>query len=177
MLMSDAGGNGPASAVTLTFDDAAPGITETGPLVSGVFGPRDYGGVPPDEFLAPAPAEPYLTALSAFEGVNPNGVWSLYVVDDLEDDEGAIADGWRLDLFRSQVTCCDSSPRLFIARSGANILMRWPAAATNYTLEAKSSLNPAMTWSSVSNPVMTANGTNSVNVPASGGNRFFRLRQ
>ncbi|HEU0010578.1 MAG TPA: sialidase family protein [Verrucomicrobiae bacterium] len=177
MLMSDAGGTGSVFGVTLTFDDAAPGIPDDGPLTSGVFGPRDYGGVPPDEFPAPAPAEPYPTALAAFKGVNPNGVWSLYVVDDLEDDEGVIAGGWSLDLFRSQVTCCSSSPRLVIARSGANVLIRWPAAATNYALEAKSSLNPAMTWSSVSSPVMTANGTNSVSVPISSGNRFFRLRQ
>lgn len=177
MLMSDAGGNGPVSDVTLTFDDAAPGIPDTGPLTSGVFGPRDYGGLPPDEFPAPAPAEPYPTALAAFKGVNPNGVWSLYVVDDLEHDEGVIAGGWSLELFRSQVTCCDLSPRLFMARSGANVLMRWPASATNYALEAKSSLNPAMTWSPVSNPVMTANGTNSVSVPIASGNRFFRLRR
>ena len=177
MLMSDAGGEGPVSAVTLTFDDGAPGITEVGPLTSGVFGPRDYGGLPPDEFPAPAPLEPYPTALAAFEGVNPNGVWSLYVVDDLKDDDGVIAGGWSLNLFSPQVTCCDSSPRLFIARSGANVLIRWPAAATNYALEAKPSLNPATTWSSVSNPVMTANGTNSVSVPITAGNRFFRLRR
>jgi hypothetical protein len=43
--------------------------------------------------------------------------------------------------------------------------------------EAKASLNPATTWSSVSNPVMTANGTNSVSVPIASGNRFFRLRR
>jgi subtilisin-like proprotein convertase family protein len=177
MLMSDAGGTGAVSNVTLTFDDVAPGIPDTSPLVSGVFGPRDYGGLPPDEFLSPAPAEPYPTALAAFEGVDPNGVWRLYVVDDLEDDEGVIAGGWRLDLFSSQATCCSSSPRMYIARSGANIQIRWPAAATNFALEAKPSLNPSTTWSSVPEPVMTSNGTNSVSVPISSGNRFFRLRR
>src|SRR5262249_31571374 len=152
MLMSDAGGDGPASGVTLTFDDAAPGIPEAGPLVSGVFGPRDYGGVPPDEFVSPAPLEPYPTALATFNGGNPNGVWNLYVVDDSSSDQGLIAGGWSLGLFTSQADCCSSSPRLSLARSGANVLLRWPAAATNYVLEAKPSLAPATTWSSVPNP-------------------------
>lgn len=177
MLMSDAGGTGTVSSVTLTFDDAAPGIPDSGPLTSGVFGPRDYGGVPPDEFPAPAPLGPFPTALDAFNGVNPNGVWNLYVVDDLKGDVGRIAGGWSLNLFSSQATCCSSSPRLLIARSGANVLIRWPAAATNFTLEAKPSLNPGATWSSVPNSVVTANGTNAVTVPISGGNRFFRLRR
>lgn len=177
MLMSDAGGNGPVSSVTLTFDDAAPPIPDAGPLTSGVFGPRDYGGLPPDEFPAPVPIGPFPTALAAFNGVNPNGVWSLYVVDDLGGDQGRIAGGWSLNLFSSQATCCSSSPRLLIARSGANVLLRWPAAATNFTLEAKASLNPGTTWSSVPNQVMTANGTNSVSVPITTGNRFFRLRR
>lgn|GEM_PF-967881 len=175
ILMSDAGGTGTVSNVTLTFDDGAPGIPESGPLASGVFGPRNYGTVPPDEFPAPAATEPYPADLAAFKGVYPNGTWSLYVVDDLKNDTGVIAEGWNLNFFSSQATCCSSSPRLSVVRSGANVLLRWPAAATNFVPEAKASLNPATTWSSVSNPVMTANGTNSVSVPIASGNRFFRL--
>jgi uncharacterized repeat protein (TIGR01451 family) len=36
--------------------------------------------------------------LAAFNGVNPNGVWSLYVVDDSSSDNGTIAGGWSLNI-------------------------------------------------------------------------------
>ena len=59
-----------------------------------------------DTFPAPAPAGPYLTPApagtdsltSAFTGLNPNGTWSLYVVDDAGGDVGTFAGGWELKI-------------------------------------------------------------------------------
>ena len=48
---------------------------------------------------SPAPAGPYGTSLSALNGVDPNGVWSLYVSDDTRLESGAISNGWSLELF------------------------------------------------------------------------------
>jgi len=36
--------------------------------------------------------------LSVFNGTNPNGTWSLFVVDDLLGDAGVISNGWRLSI-------------------------------------------------------------------------------
>ncbi|MFN8004909.1 MAG: proprotein convertase P-domain protein, partial [Acidobacteriota bacterium] len=83
LLMSDAGGTATMSNATLTFDDSALAVSETGPLTTGTYAPANYGGVA-DSFPSPAPAGPYADPprLSAFNGMSPNGTWALYVVDD-----------------------------------------------------------------------------------------------
>jgi subtilisin-like proprotein convertase family protein len=98
ILMSDVGGSPDAVNVTLTLDDAAAlSLPDSGPLVSGTFKPTNVG-ITADTFPAPAPAGPYGTALSAFNVTNPNGTWSLYVVDDSLGDIGSIAGGWCLTI-------------------------------------------------------------------------------
>src|SRR6185369_10209742 len=52
---------------------------------------------PSDNMPEPAPLGPYKTSLSAFNGTDANGTWSLYVVDDALMDTGRIA-GWSLIL-------------------------------------------------------------------------------
>jgi hypothetical protein len=95
VLFSDAGG-GSATDVTLIFDDgaAAPMAANAFPVVSGTFQPTNWtagnspcvsqiGNEPdPDVFPSPAPAGPYGSALSIFNGDDPNGTWSLYAVMD-----------------------------------------------------------------------------------------------
>jgi hypothetical protein len=104
ILMSDAGGIAGATGVTLTLDDAAAGnIPDGGPLVTGSFRPTDFGTgdtfpgqLPP--YPDPAPAG-LATLASAFNGAEPNGVWSLYVVDDgTLGGGGNIMSGWSLDI-------------------------------------------------------------------------------
>jgi hypothetical protein len=109
-LMSDAGDTSAATrTLELTFDDSAtqmPCLDSTGFLGSGTWAPTDdpLTGLNdcsdpnrPDEFAAPAPAGPWGAKLSAFDGVDPNGTWSLYVTDDSSGDSGSLA-GWSLDL-------------------------------------------------------------------------------
>jgi uncharacterized repeat protein (TIGR01451 family)/uncharacterized delta-60 repeat protein len=97
MLMSDAGGFTGISNLTLTFDDNAPSeIPDNAMLVSGTYRPANHATAG-DPFPAPAPAGPYPTRpLADFNGINPNGVWSLYVLDDERGDAGAINGGWSL---------------------------------------------------------------------------------
>lgn len=98
LLMSDAGGqpgnSAGVNAINVTFDDAAALIANEGPMVSGSYHPSDYE--PGDVFPATAPAGPYGTNLSAFIGGNPNGSWSLYIVDDTSGDSGLISKGWSI---------------------------------------------------------------------------------
>ena len=36
--------------------------------------------------------------MSVFNGTNPNGLWSLYVIDDVSSDVGFIAGGWGMEI-------------------------------------------------------------------------------
>jgi subtilisin-like proprotein convertase family protein len=101
LLMHEAGVDNAVTNLTLTFDDSAAGVLPN-TLVSGTFKPSQENtacGYPASlSFPGPAPAGPYGSALAGFNGVDPNGVWSLYVVDDAHIDTGSISGGWSLDV-------------------------------------------------------------------------------
>ena len=92
LLMSRIGGGTDANDVTLTFNDAAPSMA--GPVTSGTYAPTDNGfgyGFP-----APAPGGTPGAALAVFDGTNPAGTWSLYIVDQYSIDAGTLSGGWSL---------------------------------------------------------------------------------
>jgi subtilisin-like proprotein convertase family protein len=105
ILMTDSGGFGLVSGINLTFDDADSGpLPDNALLVSGTYLPS-RGTVPiiincgaPASFPEPAPAGPYGSTLSVFNDTNPNGTWTLYVIDDSNLDSGSISGGWSLDI-------------------------------------------------------------------------------
>jgi subtilisin-like proprotein convertase family protein len=116
ILMSDVIGGTDWTGQTYTFDDSAAALLPSSgtPPASGTFKPTNYGTG--DLFPAPAPAAPYLspatagtdTLTSAFTGVaggDPNGTWSLYVVDDASGDIGTMSGGWSLTLTQLIPTC------------------------------------------------------------------------
>jgi len=101
ILLSDAGGPGDVVNITMTFDDEAASSPLNGQfLVSGSFTPSNYtgNGGPIDVFPAPAPVGSYGSLLSIFDGIAPNGNWSLFVFDDEGQDVGRIANGWSLEI-------------------------------------------------------------------------------
>ncbi len=116
IVMSDAGSSGavaaPGANITLT-DTAATAIPDGTGITTGSFKPGNYSPTIADTFAAPAPAAPYLspattgtaTLTSAFGGLDPNGTWSLYVVDDATGDLGTIAGGWSLTFSTSGNVC------------------------------------------------------------------------
>jgi hypothetical protein len=111
ILVAAAGPNssGAISNVTLTLDDnAATTISATAPWGSPnstvTSKPVNYGGVN-ETWNSPAPGPPYdnpgpsgggtATLGTAFDGSNPNGTWSLYIVTTAAGDgTGAVAGGW-----------------------------------------------------------------------------------
>ena len=121
ILVSDVIGGTDAVAINWTFDDAAAAfIGSTGTPASGTFKPTNYT-VCQDPFAAPAPAGPYLSpggigtpcgtdTLAAFNGVDPNGTWSLYVVDDLGADVGTITGGWSVSITTAGAGCPSPTP-------------------------------------------------------------------
>ena len=101
VIMSDVGAGVPdeVANLTLVLDDQAPLLLPaTERLVSGIFRPQNVAvlGDEADPFPAPASFSPNAT-LSAFNGINPNGTWRLFVVDDVGGDEGSLA-GWSLTI-------------------------------------------------------------------------------
>ena len=96
ILLSDVGGTSPVTGLNLVFDDAAPTGVPT-PLVSGTFKPTDDDSDVADQaFPPPAPTPSAATTMATFNGSPPNGMWSLWVVDDASGDSGTIAGGWCL---------------------------------------------------------------------------------
>ncbi|QYG91867.1 DUF4214 domain-containing protein [Iamia sp. SCSIO 61187] len=98
VVMSDIGENAPVSGATLTFDDAAASThPASGSITSGTYKPTNHtNGFSGDEWPSPAPAGPYGTTFAAFNGINPNGTWNLFVADDANGDAGSLSGGWSL---------------------------------------------------------------------------------
>lgn len=104
MVLSDAcdpGQNTTLNPLTFTFDDgAASAVPASPPCTSGTFRPTNYQ-VDGSGLHAPAPPPPpdgYPTALSAFNGTSPNGLWQLFVYDDAISNTGTVSGGWTLEL-------------------------------------------------------------------------------
>jgi len=88
VFWDDAGGSTPiTSPLDIIFDDAASSqLPATVPVTSGTFKPTAYNNLPTIIFPAPAPTDPSYAAplgvetlTTAFQGINPNGFWSLFM--------------------------------------------------------------------------------------------------
>lgn len=102
MLMSDRCDGNMGLARDLTFDDAAAlSLGELAPgCGAGTYKPTNTGAL--DTFPVPGPTQPIAETLSAFNGSSPNGIWSLFVIDDLVGDSGLISGGWSLTITTDQ---------------------------------------------------------------------------
>ena len=97
-LMAKTGGSQSITNVTLTFDDAAANLLPASLLTSGSYKPTSYAAATPIFPPTSTPAGPYVTNMTTFAGNNPNGTWSLYVIDDTRPNSGIISNGWFLTL-------------------------------------------------------------------------------
>jgi hypothetical protein len=119
MLMANVGST-PATNATLTFDDTALSSL-TDPVVSGTYLPTRLPDsnspcdTNDDIWAPPAPAAPYGSALSAFNGLNPNGTWNLFVRDDCVNDSGSIGGGWSLTIYGPPVCCGAGCPAIALS--------------------------------------------------------------
>ena len=99
MLMSDVGTFFPVNNLNFTFDNVSgTSMPSAAQLSSGTFKPTNFdptGDV--DGFPAPAPlVGPYGSSFASLIGTNPNGTWSLYIVDDVAGNNGQLAGGWSI---------------------------------------------------------------------------------
>lgn len=101
VLMGRTGGTESMADVTLTFDDAATrALPQTAAITSGRYQPTNFIALVdlPAYFRAPAPLPSGNTSLAAFDGLDPNGTWRLYVTDGALNTDGAISGGWELTI-------------------------------------------------------------------------------
>jgi subtilisin-like proprotein convertase family protein len=99
LLMNAATDEQDATNLTFTLDDEAAGPIPDEIVNASSYKPTQFDGCDPAQhsLIPPAPASPYGTALSGFDGTNPTGTWSLYVVDEIDEGSGAIG-GWTLNM-------------------------------------------------------------------------------
>lgn len=96
IVFSDVGGSTAATDLNITLDDeASTALTKDGQLANGVFRPTNVYDFEDDPFPPPAPAHDGASALTAFDGLNPNGAWQLFVHDDQSGYAGSL-DSWEL---------------------------------------------------------------------------------
>lgn len=174
MVMSDAGGSFPVNGVTFILDDTAVRtLPNSMQLTSGSYTPANWGSQAGDDFPAPAPQPPYTVALSSFNGTRPNGVWSLYISDDIPENSGELANGWSLTVQTAPVP----PPRMSITRTNSDVSLAWPTNAPGFTLERRAALSSEFPWTAVTNAVVVTNGQFRVTLPIDSFQSYFRLRK
>lgn len=175
MVMSHAGGGNEVRGVTLTFDDAAPGLLpDSMMLTNGIYQPSDYN--PIDVLQPPAPARPYATGgLGAFNGIDPNGTWSLFVFDDFFHDSGKITNGWSIEI--TTVGLINPPPAQLAAGrftpAGQFEFMLHGQVGGRYLLQRSPDMR---NWSTIGNTILAPSNTIRFTDPAApgAGPRFYR---
>ena len=70
------------------------------------------------------------------------------------------------------------SMSLNVAKSGINVVLKWPIYPTGFVVKSTTNLAPPVVWNSLSNLVTTmTNNQNYVVLNATNGNQFFRLQR
>ena len=186
LLMTDCGGDNAVNNINLTFDDSAPSQLPDNPEVAIVTGPyrptqgTSATGLCPGDGIdncVPAnfptngvpgpqpPSGPYGTALSVFNGTNPNGTWKLYVIDDSTGDSGDIFNGWTLNITAPPVCPGSIFPgsQSYSAAAGMGSFSVIADAGCNWTATSNAP------WVHVTAGSGTGNGTVSYTVDANAG--------
>ena len=162
ILMSDVGGSSGLSNVTLIFDPlATAALPDSDIITSGTYLPTDFETG--DFFNSPAPVGPYGTSFSVFNNTNPNGIWSLYIMDDAGGDSGSIAGGWSLNIG----TTAPVLPVITVVATDPNAAETIPGATTNpgqFTLTRTGVTTSALTVNVLMSGTAT-NGTDYTSIP------------
>jgi uncharacterized repeat protein (TIGR01451 family) len=112
VLMEHTGGPHAVSNLVLTFDDAATqSLSTSNQSFSGTYLVSEFA--PFDAFPGLEPIPAGSTNLGYFNGMNPNGIWSLYVYDDTPGNDGVISNGWSLNL--TGVSTVNPAARLVVS--------------------------------------------------------------
>jgi uncharacterized repeat protein (TIGR01451 family) len=175
LFMSDAGGNVSITNVNLTFDDAAGSFLPDGSVISsGTFKPSNFYGLDGDVFASPAPAGPYGTNLFAFNGSDPNGLWSLYIMDDSFGDLGSLG-GWSLNITTAgRIAVTPGQLRLVSMQNGHFQFTVDGVQGDSIVVEATTDLSNPNSWTPIATNVLVNGSYNFIDVNPSIPQRFYR---
>ena len=110
VVMSDVSSGVSGFDFAVTLEDSATDFLPKNSVFDPVFNykPSNYdplsnpiddfsgGGGPPPPYGLPGPGATE-TFASSFDGINPNGDWKLYILDDTNGISGTVAGGWGMD--------------------------------------------------------------------------------
>lgn len=172
IILSDVGADNTGMVnVTLTLDDdAAQSLPATTPVTSGTFKPTNYGASDP---FPGAPGTTANSALSTFNGVNPNGQWNLYVRDDVTGDFGNISGGWCLNFYVAappQITCPSNiTVNTDPGQCTAGVALTGANAATTSGGNPSATITYSIAGLPITSPYNFPKGTTTVTATASNG--------
>lgn len=110
VVLSDVGGSILSAAdADITLADNGAAFPEDITLPSGTYAPMN-ADTGTDDWPDPAPDPGAGTTFGeAFSGIDPNGVWDLYVVDDTTGDGGSITGGWSLTITTAETAAATTT--------------------------------------------------------------------
>ena len=183
VVYSDVGGNNggdnnappfqfPAIDVTLD-DEAAQPLPADSQLSAGTYRPVDDDNdpgerVPVDTFPTTGPTDPEnpptqfitptgATALSTFDGEDPNGTWSLYVVDDYPGpDNCEITNGWTIDITTGSTPPTSSTSSTSTSSTSTSSTSTSSTSTSSTSTSTTSTTTPAPTTTSTPAPTTTS---------------------
>ena len=170
ILMAQVGGSTrtPVTNLDFTFDDdASSNMPLESQLVSGTFKPTT--NTFSFSYPSPAPSTNQIMGafLGSFKNTDPDGVWSLFVVDQYPTDAGIITGGWSLTITTAPLA-------LSIEKSQTNAVVSWTDTVTGFTLQATPTLSPPA-WTNVDIAPVVVSGNYVVTNAATDKAAFFRL--
>lgn len=90
--------------------------------------------------------------------------------------DGDSSDGRAFDFATVKYVALPDAPSLSITRTNALVIISWPLTTLNFQLQVTTNLALPNSWSPVGQPAVTNAGELSIDLPATVGNRFFRLK-
>ena len=130
------------------------------------------------KFESTAAAQAYSLSWSTIDGgggISSGGSYSISGTIG-QPDAGRLTGGsYVLDGgFWGLIAVVPGGPRLSLVRSGANVVVSWPATSSNYTLQSADDLARPV-WAAVGQTPILVGGQYSVTVPITKAKQFFRL--
>jgi len=135
-LLSDVGGATELGAIDLTFsDNAANDATNQDVIPQGTYHPTNFARKDEslyDTYPAPGPGDVLdpVPFLGRFNGLNPNGQWELYIVDDQPRDTGEIRFGWGIT-FTTRMT---ANLPIYLSHSSPNLKRTGSISAPGWSI-------------------------------------------